>query len=136
MLNHSNDLEDILEFYHKKFDGVETLFILDDCMSTNTLHKNTNEILNYLVFSGRHHKHSVWILSQKYNAIQTGTRLNAKMITLFYCKDRDSFANCLAENNIIDDTDEKKDIFKFLKKHKHSKLILDCDQPAKYIVKI
>ena len=53
---------------------------------------------------------------------------------MFYTKDRDSFENCLRENDVIPTLEEQQRIKEELKKKKHRKLILKTDQPTDYWV--
>ena len=48
--------------------GVPTLYIIDDCAASKALTEN-KDILFALAFSGRHAEQSVWVLTQKYNAV-------------------------------------------------------------------
>ncbi|CAC5417056.1 unnamed protein product [Mytilus coruscus] len=48
------------------------------------------------------------------------------------CRDRDSFDNCLRENDVIPTLEERQRIKEELKKKKHRKLILKTDQPTDY----
>ena len=58
-------------------------------------------MLSYLAFSGRHPNISLWVLTQNYNSVLTDLREQVKWVGLFYCKDRDSFNECLRENGVI-----------------------------------
>ena len=102
-------LDECLEFLHEKFKGVETLFVIDDCSASRDI-KKKQRTLSMLAFSGRHHNHSVWILTQKYNSILTDFREQVRWIALFFCKDKDSYYGCLRENDVIKDLEEKKKI--------------------------
>lgn len=51
---------------------------------------------------------------------------------MLYTKDRDSYENCLKENDVIPALDERTRIRKELVKKKHAKLILRTDQPTGY----
>ena len=48
--------------------GENTLFIVDDMISDETLDKKQNSLLE-LAISGRHRRHSLWLLTQSYTAI-------------------------------------------------------------------
>ena len=89
-------------------------------------------MLSQLAFSGRHENCSVWVLTQKYNSVLTDLREQTKWTALFFTKDRDSFDETLRENDVISSLEEKKEIREKLARHKHSKLILITEQPAKY----
>ena len=132
-------LHDVIQIYYELFKGDETLFIIDDCSATKELKyrshsKNGKCMISELAFSGRHASQSCWILTQKYNSVLKDFREQLKWLCLFFCKDRDSFENCLRENDVISDEAVRNDIKEVLKQRKHSKLILKMDQPARHVV--
>ena len=88
-------------------------------------------MLSELAFSGRHADQSVWVISQRYISVLKDLREQTKWVCMFYTKDRDSFDNCLRENDVIP-TEERQRIKKELAKVKHRKLILKTDQPTGY----
>ena len=57
----------------------EILFILDDVITCNDLDKTRGALLN-LSISGRHKKHSLWMLTQRYNKIPTLVRDQLKQL--------------------------------------------------------
>ena len=128
-------LDKCLQFLHTKFDGEKTLFIIDDCSANKDI-KQKQQNLSYLAFSGRHHEHSVWILTQKYNSVLTDFREQLKWIAIFYCKDRDSFNDCLKENDVIQDKEIRSSIRKRINETKYAKLILRTEQPTDYCIHI
>jgi len=69
-----------------------TLYLIDDMAASRALTKN-KDMLSELAFSGRHAKHSLWVLVQKYNAVCKDLRNQTKWVTLFHCKDRISFVD-------------------------------------------
>ena len=133
-------LQQALEFYYKVFRGDETLIIIDDCAATKELkfrsHTTVGKkcMISELAFSGRHTNQSVWILSQKYNSVLKDFREQLKWVCLFYCKDRDSFQNCLRENDVVPNAGTRDTIAGILKQRKHTKLILRTDQPTDYCI--
>ena len=130
--NPRDKLNELLEYFYNQFQGEETLFIIDDCSAEKDIVKKRNT-LSMIAFSGRHVKISVWILTQKYNAVLTDFREQLKFIALFYSKDRDSFESCLRENDVM--SKHERELAKDkLKSRKHSKLILKTDQPTGYAV--
>ena len=54
------------------------------------------------------------------------------MAMLILTKDSDSFEDCLRENDVIPDKDERDRLKKFLQDRPYSKLILKCYQPTSY----
>ena len=59
------------------------------------------DALSELAFSGPHRNHSLWVLTQKYNSVSKNVREQIKWLCLFFTKDRDSFEDCLRENDVI-----------------------------------
>ena len=121
-----------LRVFHDMFITEPTLFIIDDCSATKALTKK-KDMLSELAFSGRHTNHSVWVLTQKYNSVLKDLREQTRWVALFHCKDRDSFEECLRENDVIPNS-ERDIVRKRLAQTKHSKLILKTDQPSSYTV--
>ncbi|CAC5366517.1 unnamed protein product [Mytilus coruscus] len=76
-------------------------------------------MLSELAFSGRHMEQSVWVISQRYNSVLKDLREQTKWLCMFYTKDRDSFDNCLRENDVIPTLEERQRIKEELKKKKH-----------------
>jgi GTPase SAR1 family protein len=98
-------LHDWLRVFYRLFQGEPTLYIIDDCAATKALTKK-KDMLSELAFSGRHAKQSVWVLSQRYNAVLKDLREQTRWVALFHCKDRDSFEDCLRENDVIPTREE------------------------------
>jgi Rad3-related DNA helicase len=124
-------LQELLRIFFKKYAGYSTLYIIDDYSATKELTKK-KDMLSELAFSGRHAEQSVWVISQRYNSVLKDLREQTKWLCLFYMKDRDSFENCLKENDVIPTLEERQRIKEELKKKKHRKLILKIDQPTDY----
>ena len=124
-------LHDYLRGLYTLFAGEPTLYIIDDCSATKALTKK-KDMLSELAFSGRHANQSVWVLSQKYNAVLKDLREQTKWIALFHCKDRDSFEDCLRENDVVPTKEERAHLRRELAKTRHAKLLLKTDQPTSY----
>lgn len=125
-------LHDYLRAFYQMFQGEPTLYIIDDCSATKALTKK-KDMLSELAFSGRHAEQSVWVLTQKYNAVLKDLREQTCWVALFHCKDRDSFEECLRENDIVP-PEERAIVRQQLALTKHAKLLLKTDQPAVYRV--
>ena len=91
------------------------------------------DMLSELAFCGRHANQSIWVLSQHYSSILKDLREQTKWVCLFHCKDRDSFNECLSENDVIP-REEFSNVRKLLASTKHAKLIIKTDQPVGYAV--
>ena len=126
-------LHNYLRALYQCFEGEPTLYLIDDCAATKALTKK-KDMLSELAFSGRHAGASVWVLTQKFNAVGKDLREQTKWVALFHCKDRDSFEDCLRENDVIPTREERAAVRQLLAERKHAKLVLKTDQPAAYQV--
>ena len=131
ILNPGDRLQEYLRALFFMFAGEPTLYIIDDCSASKALTKK-KDMLSELAFSGRHASQSVWVLTQKYNAVLKDLREQTKWVALFHCKDRDSFEECLRENDVVPTGEERVALRQQLSKAKHAKLVLKTDQPAAY----
>ena len=132
LVDPSDKLSVCLEYFYRLFEGTKTLFIIDDCSAERDIIKKRKS-LSKLAFSGRHAEISVWILTQKYNSVLKDFREQLKVVVLFYTKDRNSFEECLCENDVIDSREERNRIKQHLKSNKFAKLILKTDSPTQYV---
>ena len=124
-------LHDWLRFWYHRFKGEPTLFIIDDCSASQALTQK-KDTLSELAFSGRHAQQSVWVLSQRYNSVLKDLREQTQWVALFHCKDRDSFEECLRENDVIAKREERVAVRCQLALKKHAKLLLNTSQPSSY----
>ena len=105
------------------------MFIIDDCSAEDKINKK-RDALSELAFRGQHQNHSLWVLTQKYNSVPKDVREQIKWLCLFFTKGRDSFEDCLRENDVIHDKNERDRLKKCLQNRSYSKLILKCYQPT------
>ena len=126
-------LHDYLRAYNSLFAGEPTLYIIDDCSASKALTKK-KDMLSELAFSGRHAQQSIWVLSQRYTAVLKDLREQTRWTALFHCKDRDSFEECLRENDVIPDREERQAVRRLLAEKRHSAVLLKTDQPTEYRV--
>ena len=61
-------------------------------------------------------------------------REQTRWVALFHCKDRDSFEDCLRENDVIPAREKRALVRQQLAETKHAKLLLKMDQPAAYMI--
>ena len=80
--------------------GSETLFLIDDIIADETLNKCCQPLLE-LAISGRHRGHSLWLLTQSYTAIPKNNRRQAKIIYVWYPKNRTDINIIHEENDVI-----------------------------------
>ena len=99
LLDPGERLHDYLRAFYHVFIGEPTLYIIDDCSASTALTKKKS-MLSMLAFSGRHVEQSVWVLTQN-NSVLKDLREQTRWVALFHCKDRDSFEDCLCENDVI-----------------------------------
>ena len=80
--------------------GFATLFLIDYIIADETLDKRRQPLLE-LAISGRHRAHSLWLLTQSYTAILNNIRRQAKMLYVWYPKNRTDLNTVHEENDII-----------------------------------
>ena len=75
-----------------------------------------------------------WIklTKKKYNSISKDVREQLKWLCLFFKKDRDSFKDCLRENDVVPNEEERDRLKKCLQNELYSKLIPKYYQPTGY----
>ena len=83
----SNQLYYLIEKISNLLAGDKTLFLIDDIIADETLNKCHQPLLE-LVISGTHKGHSLWLLTQSYTAIPNNIRRQAKMLYVWYPKNR------------------------------------------------
>ena len=80
--------------------GDKTLFLIDDIIADETLNKCHQPLLE-LTISGRHRGHSLWLLTQSYTAVPNNSRGQAKMLYVWYPKNRMDLNTIHEENDVI-----------------------------------
>lgn len=108
----------------------ETLFIVDDMIADESLDKRRQSLLE-LAISGRHRKHSLWLLTQSYTAIPKNLRRQKKQLFLWYPAERSDFKLADEETNILpagklDEIKEK------LKDGEHACLYIRLQHPRSF----
>ena len=99
-------LNEWIKLFKNTLKGYQTLFVISDCSAEDEINKKRCA-LSELAFSGRHRNHSLWVLTQKYNSTSKDVREQIKWLCLFFTKDRDSFEDCLRENDVVPDKNER-----------------------------
>ena len=82
-----NNLHCLIEKISKLLTGSKTLFLIDDIIANEALDKRCQPLLE-LAMSGRHRNHSLWLLTQLYTAVPNNIRIQAKMLYVWYPKNR------------------------------------------------
>ena len=95
-----NQLYYLIEKFSNLLAGDKTLFLIDDIIADETLDKRHQPLLE-LAVSWRHRGHSLWLLSQSHNAIPNNIRRQAKMLYVWYPKNRTDLNTIHEENDVI-----------------------------------
>ena len=96
-----NRLYYLIEKISNLLAGFTTLFLIDDIIADETLDKHHPPLLG-LAIPGRHRGHSLWLLTQSYTAIPNNIRRQAKMLYIWYPKNRTDLNTIHEENDIIE----------------------------------
>ena len=113
--------------------GDKTLFLIDDIIANETLYKRRQPMLK-LAISGRHRGHSLWLLTQSYTAVPNNIRRHAKMLYVWYPKNRQDLNTIHEENDIIC-PEELARVKAQLKRGKHTCLIMGIEHPRAYKIR-
>ena len=112
--------------------GDKTLFLIDDIIADETLDKRRQPLLE-LAISGRHRGHSRWLLTQSYTAVPNNIRRQAKMLYVWYPKNRTDLNTIHEENDVIG-LEELARVKAQLKQGKHTCLIMRMEHPRAYMI--
>ena len=107
--------------------GFTTLFLIDNIIASETLDKRCQPLLE-LAISGRHKGHSLWLLTQLYTAVPNNIRRQAKMLCVWYPKNRTDL-NTIHEDNDAIAPGELARVKAELKWGKHTCLIMRMEHP-------
>ena len=129
-----NQLYYLIEKHSKLLAGSKTLFLIDDIIADETLNKCHQPLLE-LAISGHHRNHSLWLLTQSYTAIPNNIRRQAKMLYVWYPKNRTDLNTIHEENDVIETKEELARVKKELKRGKHTCLIMRMEHPSAYMVR-
>ena len=127
-----NQLYYLIEKISNLLAGSTTLFLINDIIADETLDKCRQPLLE-LAISGRHRGHSLWLLSQSYTAIPNNIRRQAKMLYVWYPKNRTDLNTIHKENDIIE-MGELARVKAQLKRGKHTYLIMRMEHPRAYMI--
>ena len=127
-----NNLYYLIEKISNLLAGSTTLFLIDDIIADETLDKRRQPLLE-LAISGRHKGHSLWLLTQSYTAVPNNIRRQAKMLYVWYPKNRTDL-NTIHEENDVTEMGELARVKAELKWGKHTCLIMRMEHPKAYQV--
>ena len=114
--------------------GSKTLFLIGDIIADETLNKRRQTLLE-LAISGRHKEHSLWLLTQSYTAVPKNIRRQAKMLYVWYPKNRTDLNIIQKENYVMETPEELANVKKQLKLGKHTCLIMRMEHPRAYEIR-
>ena len=120
-------LFDWIKKFSKLLANEETLFIVDDMIADETLDKKRQPLLD-LAISGRHRRHSLWLLTQSYTAIPKNLRRQKKQLFLWYPAEKSDFKIADEETNVLP-AGELEIIKQKLKNSKHGSLYIRLEHP-------
>ena len=126
-----NQLHYLIEKIQKVLAGSKTLFLIDDIIADEALDKR-RQLLLELAISGRHRAHSLWLLTQSYTAVPNNIRRQAKMLYIWYSKNRTELNVIHKENDVIETPEELARVKAQLKQGKHTCLIMRMEHPRAY----
>ena len=127
-----NNLYYLIEKISKLLAGSKTLFLIDDIIADEALDKHCQPLLE-LAISGCHRQHSVWLLTQSYTAVPNNIRRQAKMLYVWYPKNRTDLNTIHEENGVIE-MGELTRVKTQLKQGKHTCLTMRMEHPRAYQV--
>ena len=127
-----NQLYCLIEKISNLLTGSATLFLINDIIANETLDKHHQPLLE-LAISGRHRQHSLWLLTQSYTAVPNSIRRQAKMLYLWYPKNRTDLNTIHEENDVIG-PEELARVKAQLKWGKHTCLIMRMEHPRAYMI--
>ena len=128
-----NQLYYLIEKISNLLAGSKTLFLIDDIIAHETLDKRRQPLLE-LAISGRHRGHSLWLLTQSYTAVPNNIRRQAKMLYVWYPKNRTD-PNTIHEENDIIRLEELARVKAQLKRGKHTCQIVRMEHPRAYEIR-
>ena len=129
-IEQGNQLCYLIEKISNLLAGDKTLFMIDDIIADETLDKCRQPLLE-LAISGRH---SLWLVTQSYTAVPNNIRRQAKMLHLWYPKNRTNLNTIHEENDVIG-PEELARVKAQLKQGKHTCLIMRMEHPRAYMIR-
>ena len=112
--------------------GSKTLFLINDIIADEALDKRRQPLLE-LAISGSHRGHSLWLLTQSYTVVPYNIRRQAKMLYIWYPRNRTDLNTIHEENDVIG-PGELARVKAQLKRGKHTYLIMRMEHPKAYMI--
>ena len=107
--------------------------MIDDIIADETLDKRCQLLLEFAI-SGRHRQHSLWLLTQSYTTVLNNIRRQAKILYVWYPKNRTDLNTIHEENDVIETKEELARVKAELKQGKHTCLIMRMEHPRAYTI--
>ena len=123
----------MIEKISKILAGSATLFLTDDIIADEACDKCRQPLLEVAI-SGCHRQHSLWLLTQSYTDVPNDIRRQAKMLYVWYPKNRMDLNTIHEENDVIE-TGELARVKAELKRGKHTCLIMKMEHPRAYMIR-
>ena len=127
-----NNIYYLIEKISNLLAGDKTLFLIYDIIADEALNKRRQPLLK-LAISGRHRQNSPWLLTQSYTAVHNNIRRQAKMLYVWYPKNRTDLNTIHEENDIIE-MEELARVKEVLRREKHICLIVRMVHPRAYMI--
>ena len=131
-----NNLYSLIDKISNLLAGSTTLFLIDDIIANETLDKRHQPLLE-LAIPGRHRltiSIYLWLLTQSYTAIPNNIRRQAKMLYVWYPKNRTDLNTIHEENDVIKTQEDLARVKAELKLGKHTCLIMRMEHPRAYTI--
>ena len=125
-----NRLYYLIERISNLLAGSTNLFLIDDIIADETLDKCRQPLLAVAIL-GRHRGHSLWLLTESYTAVPDNIRKQAKMLYVWYPKNRTDLNTIHEEDDFIG-LEELARVKAELKWGKHTFLIMRMEHPRAY----
>ena len=129
-----NNLYYLIEKISNLLAGSATLFLINDIIADEALDKRRQPLLE-LAISGRDRQHSLWLITQSYTAVPNNIRRQAKMLYVWYPKNRKDLNTIQEENDVIEMQEELATVKEALKLGKHTCLIMRMEHPRAYMIR-
>ena len=129
-----NQLYYLIEKISKLLAGSKTLFLINDIIADEALNRKRKLLLE-LAISGRHRAHSLWLLTQSYTTVPNNIRRQAKMLYIWYPKNRTDLNVIHKDIDFIETQEELANVKAQLKQGKHTCFIMRMEHPRAYEIR-
>ena len=115
-----DEVDSYLETIGKFVKGTNSLIILDDCASSQTMKNRTGELVK-LAFHGRHIGLSTIVITQQLTSIAKPYRMNVSKVVVFYSARKDDCRDIFENYLCVESSEEKKNL-EMLKNERYTRL--------------